>query len=161
MTQPDVDVETIALRPRDSARERALVRFLRTVADPQRYSLVDTLIQRDLVVGLEVARSALTNRAHVEQLLERGILSADPSTTKIWLSSLLPKIGVGGVLRMLRRRLATDPKAVDNALYWMPRFVSAGNARHREQLRELRREAEERGVIRRARTVAATGQRTR
>ncbi|MBE7479619.1 MAG: hypothetical protein HS104_06480 [Polyangiaceae bacterium] len=143
-----LDVENVPLRPRNSVRESTLVRRLRKVPDAERYELIQRLISRDIVVGLEVARAALTNRKHAENLLERGILGSDPSDVELWLRCLVPKVGVGRVVAFLRRELETYPDAVDNALYWLPRFLTAASEREKAQYRALHRLASAQGVIR-------------
>ena len=43
---------------------------------------------------------------------------------KYWLRVCLPKLGVRKAVQVLERHVKSDPTAVEDALYWLPRVQS-------------------------------------
>lgn len=111
--------EDFVTRPRDSVRERELARRLRQLPEEDRFTFIRTLIDKDLVVGLLLARNCLRDRKYFETILDLGVKTADASFIKLWLQCVIPPLGFRRVVRLVTRKLATEPHGVEKAAYWL------------------------------------------
>lgn len=111
--------EDFVTRPRDSVRERELARRIRELPEEDRFTFIRTLIDKDLVVGLLLARSCLRNTKYFETLLDQGLQTADASFIKLWLTCVIPPLGFRRVLRLVTDKLSTEPQGVEKAAYWL------------------------------------------
>ena len=109
-------------RPRESKREKELLRRLREAPEDERFQFVYELLQRDAVMGLLMATGSLRQPRHFEAILEMGFQKGDASSICSWLACAVPKLGFHKVIRLLDDKMETDPIIVDKALYWMPKF---------------------------------------
>ncbi len=108
--------------PRNSKREKELLRHLREMPEEARYDVVQNLLQQSTGLGLLMASGSLRQKRYFEEILEMGFREGNASTIRPWLECTVPKLGFRKVILLLGNRMDTDPVAVDNALYWMPRF---------------------------------------
>jgi len=108
--------------PRDSKRETELLHRLRQMPEEERYSIVQRLLQQSVGLGLRLATGSLRQKRYFEEILEMGFREGNASTIRPWLECTVPKLGFRKVILLLGNRMDSDPVAVDNALYWMPRF---------------------------------------
>ena len=143
----DLRIEDIIGRPRDSTRERELARQLRELPVEQRYQFIQTLLIHHLAIGLKMARSCLRDKKHFEEILNIGLELGDASSILFWLECVVPKLGLRRVISILTAKLDDKPKAVGKALYWLPRFLRADDAKTKHALTALMDLAEQRGVI--------------
>ena len=118
----ELEIKDYLHRPRDSKRERDLLQRLRQLPEEVRYDIVRKLLQQDKGIGLLMASGSLRQKRYFEEILEMGFKEGDASTILPWLECAVPKLGFRKVILSLDSRMDTDPVAVDNALYWMPRF---------------------------------------
>ena len=118
--EPELD-EYVGRR-RDSKRERELLKRLKLMPEDACYSFVLRLLQRDRRIGLHMASASLRQKRHFQEILEIGLKEGDASTILPWLECAVPKLGFRLVVSALDSRVESDPQAVDNAAYWMPRF---------------------------------------
>lgn len=109
-------------RPRDSKNEKLLLQWLKELPEEKRYSAIGEMLQQNRKVALLMASRTLRQKQYFEKILERGLQEGDASTILPWLECAVPKLGFRKVILSLNRRLESDPRSVDNALYWMPRF---------------------------------------
>lgn len=114
-------------RPRDSKREKELPKKLKLMPEDACYSFVRRLIQRDKRIGLHMASASLRQKRHFQEILEVGLKEGNASTILPWLECAVPKLGFHLVVSALDSRIESDPQAVDNAVYWMPRFKPQGD----------------------------------
>ncbi len=118
----DLEIKNYVCRPRNSKHEKLLLQWLRELPEEKRYSAIGELLQQDKKVGLVMAARTLRQKQYFEKILEQGLEEGDASTILPWLECAVPKLGFRKVILSLNRRLEIDPRSVDNALYWMPRF---------------------------------------
>lgn len=109
-------------RVRDPAWERELVDWLRSQPEAARLRFIEEFLDIQVVVALQLANRCLTERPSFEALLERGLRAADAGSIKYWLESLVPRMGIRRVFRLLGRDLDSNPEGVAKALYWIPQF---------------------------------------
>jgi len=83
------------------------------INNPQRFSLLSEeqqfnevciLLQQDVVAALKLANSKLKTKKYFEDLLEKGIESANASEIEIWLKYLLPRLGFRYVVNVLEKK---------------------------------------------------------
>jgi len=117
-----IEIAEYLHRPRDSKREKELLRHLREMPEEARYDVVQSLLQQSTSLGLLMASGSLRQKRYFEEILEMGFRKGNASTIRPWLECAVPKLGFRKVILLLGNRMDTDPVAVDNALYWMPRF---------------------------------------
>lgn len=80
--------------------------------------------------------------------------TADASDIKLWLECVIPRLGFRKVVALLTDKLATDPKVVDKARYWLGYFLQDNDPRAITALSELNRVMSEMGLIRRPKMIA-------
>lgn len=125
----ELEIRDYLRRPRDSKRDKGLLQKLRALPEEERYDFVRRLLQQDKGVGLLMASGSLHQKRYFEEILEMGFREGDASTILPWLECAVPKLGFRKVILSLENRVDTDPIAVDNALYWMPRFKPQNDLR--------------------------------
>jgi hypothetical protein len=111
--------EDFVTRPRDSVRERELARRVRQLPEEERFTFIRTLIDKDVVVGLLLARACLRDRKYFKTILDQGLKTADASFIKLWLTCVIPPLGFRKVVRLVTDKLSTEPKGVEKAAYWL------------------------------------------
>lgn len=109
-------------RPRDSKRDKELLNRLKQMPEEDRYKFVRKLLQRDKRIGLLMASGSLQKKHYFQEILEIGLKEGNASTVLPWLECAVPKLGFRQVILSLDKRVDSEPAAVDNAVYWMPRF---------------------------------------
>ncbi len=134
----ELEIRYYLRRPRDSKRERELLQRLRALPEEERYDFVRRLLQQDKGIGLLMASGSLHQKRYFEEILEMGLREGDASTILPWLECAVPKLGFRKVILSLENRVDTDPTAVDNALYWMPRFKPQNDLRADLALESIR-----------------------
>lgn len=108
---------------RDSKKESAFAQRLRKLPEDERFALIWECLQHQTVLGLSLATSCLQKPIYFQQILEHGLQRADASSIRSWLECAAPKLGFRRVIAILTRTLETDPQAVEQALYWIPRLL--------------------------------------
>jgi hypothetical protein len=150
--------EDFQYRPRISEREREMARKLRQLPEEERFQFIQEALRRDRVariVGLKLANACLRRKAYFENILDQGLETADASDIKIWLECVIPRLGFHKVVGLLTDKLATNPKVVDKARYWLGYFLPDNDPRAAEALSELNRVMSEMGLIRGPKMIAA------
>ena len=121
------ELEEYARRPYDSERNRKLLVRLKQMPEEARFSFVRKLLQQDKRIGLLMASGSLRQKRHFQEILEIGLKEGNASTILPWLECAVPKLGFSQVILSLDNRVDSEPEAVDNAVYWMPRFKPQNN----------------------------------
>ncbi len=116
------EIDEYSLHPRDSRRERELLCRLRAMPEEARFNIVRRLLLQNKQMGLLMASGALQQPRYFEEILEMGLKVGNASTILPWLECAVPKLGFRRVVSSLSSRIETEPEAVANAVYWMPRF---------------------------------------
>jgi uncharacterized protein (DUF433 family) len=124
-------------RRRDSVWERELAWQLRQLPEPERFQFIEEFLDHSLL-GLDFAKACLTQRNYFEQLLQRGLKTADASTIFDWLECIVPKLGFRRVIGLLAKEVEHNTQAVDQALYWMFRLVPRYDSRSWHALQQLK-----------------------
>lgn len=120
-------LEEYVCQPRDSKRDRKLLILLKQMPEEARFSFVRMLLQKDKRIGLLMASSSLRQKRYFQEILELGLKEGNASTILPWLECAVPKLGFSQVVLSLDSRVESEPEAVDNAAYWMPRFKPQNN----------------------------------
>lgn len=123
--EPELD--DYVRRPRDGKREKELLKRLKQMPEAARYSFVRKLLQHDKRIGLLMATGSLQQKHYFQEILEIGLKEGNASTILPWLECAVPKLGFRQVIVSLDSRVDSEPEAVDNAVYWMPRFKPQNN----------------------------------
>jgi hypothetical protein len=121
--QASINVSDYVARPRDGWRERELQRHLRTMTQDEAFAFISEFIERDLTVGLELARRCLREPARFEQILRRGLERADASSIQQWLRCCLPPLGERRLVAILMHAAEDNPAGVRKALYWLEALI--------------------------------------
>jgi hypothetical protein len=110
---------------------------LTDVSEEERFNRVCALLERDVVEALRVANSTLRSKKYFQNLLERGLATANASEVEIWLKYLIPRLGFRYVINVLEKKVVEQPQQVKNASYWLPKFVKSTNGKEVELLKNL------------------------
>ena len=118
----------------------------RDINNPQRFSLLSeeqqfnqvcVLLQQDIVTALKLANSKLKTKKYFENLLEKGLESANASEIEIWLRYLIPRLGFRYVIHVLEKKIESQPEQVKKSLYWLPKFLQNGHKKEVELFKNL------------------------
>jgi hypothetical protein len=131
-----VDLRAYVNGRRDSKREQALLRRLRTLPQPQRMELLAPLLEMNLSTALALVDRAQLSRAAYLSVLQQGLILGNASSVKFWMKATLAHLGWRRVISVLREALTTNPRGGAFALYHAPYFFR-GNAPSRELHLEL------------------------
>ncbi len=131
----------------DTATERELARHLRMLPDDERFAFVLEMVDVDLLVALRLANASLQEREQLQRLLEHGLTRVkDLSMIDLWLRAVVPRLGIGRVLAILREHLESQAFAVGSALYFLRGYVKKEDSLAVSAFRELCDAASEKGL---------------
>jgi hypothetical protein len=97
------------------------------LSEEQQFNEVCILLQQDIVAALKLANSTLKNKKYFQDLLEKGLESANASEIEIWLKYLVPRLGFRYVIHVLEIKVELQSDQVKKALYWLPKFLQNDN----------------------------------
>jgi hypothetical protein len=110
---------------------------LKNASEEERFDEVCALLERDVVEALRVANSTLRSKKYFQDLLERGLATANASEVETWLKYLVPRLGFRHVISVLERKVIEQPQQVKNASYWLPKFAKSANGKELKLLENL------------------------
>jgi hypothetical protein len=110
---------------------------LRHLSEEERFNEVCALLERDIVKALRVANSTLRSKKYFQNLLERGLATANASEVETWLKYLVPRLGFRYVVNVLEKKINEQPQQVKNASYWLPKFAKSKNEKESKLLKNL------------------------
>ncbi len=119
----DFSTKDYMRRPRDSKREYELARKLRQLPEEVRFAAIQEFIQFNLFMGLNLAYTCLSTPKYFRRMLDQALDTADASSMQYWLECVVPKLGYRRVMYVLSRKIDAQPVSVDNALYFMGKFL--------------------------------------
>ena len=127
---------TVSLDPRDyvgkgqdGVWEVDLEARLRTEPEVQRAEFLSQVLalqersRKGKGLWFRLAKSLLTTSPSYDRLLRASLAVADASSIKVWLECCVQRMGMRGVLSVLRAEDATHPQRVDLTTYWLPRLA--------------------------------------
>jgi hypothetical protein len=93
------------------------------LSEEQQFNEVCILLQQDIVAALKLANSNLKDKKYFENLLEKGLESANASEIEIWLRYLIPRLGFRYVVNILEKKVESQPEQVQKALYLVAKIL--------------------------------------
>lgn len=96
---------------------------LMSLSEEEQFNEVCVLLEKDTVEALRVANSTLRSKKYFQDLLNRGLDSANASEIEIWLKYLIPRLGLRYVINVLSERVVQQPQQVRKASYWLQKFL--------------------------------------
>jgi hypothetical protein len=114
---------------RNTNIERDLAKRLRASAEEERFAFISEMLDVHVIVALELANTCLRDRDLLKRFLEQGLARVkDLSSIDLWLKYLIPRIGIRGVIAVLRENLDDHPIPVASAVYFLPRYIKEEDA---------------------------------
>ncbi|MDJ0734192.1 MAG: hypothetical protein QNJ47_08950 [Nostocaceae cyanobacterium] len=110
---------------------------LMNVSEQEQFKKICTLLKQDFVEALKIANSTLRSKKYFQNLLEKGLETANASEIEIWLKYLIPRLGVRYVITILENKIPHHPQQVRNASYWLPKFVKSTSEKELNLLKNL------------------------
>lgn len=107
------------------------------LSEEQQFNEVCILLQQDVVAALKLANSKLKTKKYFENLLEKGLESANASEIEIWLKYLVPRLGFRYVVNVLDKKVESQSGQVKKALYWLPKFLQKNNKKEVKLFKDL------------------------
>jgi hypothetical protein len=107
------------------------------VSEEECFNEVCALLERDVIEALRVANSTLRSKKYFQNLLEKGLATANASEIEIWLKYLIPRLGFRYVVNVLEKKVVQQPQQVKNASYWLPKFAKSTNGKELKLLENL------------------------
>jgi hypothetical protein len=106
-------------------------------SEEELFNEVCSLLEIDVMEALRVANSTLRSKIYFQNLLEKGLATADASEIEIWLKYLIPRLGFRHVVNALEQKVVQQPQQVKNAAYWLPKFIKSTSKKELELLENL------------------------
>lgn len=94
-----------------------------SLSEEEQFNEVCVLLEKDTVEALRIANSTLRSKKYFQDLLNRGLDSANASDIEIWLKYLIPRLGLRYVINVLSERVVQQPQQVQKASYWLQKFL--------------------------------------
>lgn len=107
------------------------------LSEEQQFNEVCILLQQNVVAALKLANSKLKTKKYFENLLEKGLESANASEIEIWLKYLVPRLGFRYVVNVLDKKVESQSEQVKKALYWLPKFLQKNNKKEVKLFKDL------------------------
>ncbi len=107
------------------------------LSEEQQFNEVCILLQQNVVAALKLANSKLKTKKYFENLLEKGLESANASEIEIWLKYLVPRLGFRYVVNVLDKKVESQSEQVKKALYWLPKFLQKNNKKEVRLFKDL------------------------
>lgn len=107
------------------------------LSEEQQFNEVCILLQQNVVAALKLANSKLKTKKYFENLLEKGLESANASEIEIWLKYLVPCLGFRYVVNVLDKKVESQSEQVKKALYWLPKFLQNNNKKEVRLFKDL------------------------
>lgn len=137
---------------RDAREERDLKRWLRAVSREERLAFIHQCLEfrgyASEKRALDYAMACIADPVDALAILQQGFINPDASSIKFWLEFGITKLGGERVVHSIAELLERAPSTVSKALYWLPRLLPHGQPKAAAALRDLREEADRRGLIR-------------
>ena len=70
-------------------------------------------------LGIPLVRGAQLKRAHLEIILEYGLVYGDASTVRSWYEATVNGLGEKRVIEIVESHLINGPLIIDKMLYWL------------------------------------------
>jgi hypothetical protein len=106
-------------------------------SEEQQFNEVCILLQQNIVAALKLANSNLKDKKYFQNLLEKGLESANASEIEIWLKYLIPRLGFRYVVNVLEKKVELQSEQVQIALYWLPKFLKKDSLKELQLLKNL------------------------
>ena len=94
------------------------------LSEEQQFNEVCILLQQDIVAALKLANSTLKNKKYFQDLLEKGLESANASEIEIWLKHLVPRLGFRYVVNVLEKKSRITTRASSNSFILVAKISS-------------------------------------
>ena len=112
--------------------EREIGQQLRKLPAQKRYEVIKWVINRNVRLGLSLARNSINKPNHLGDLLVQGLEQAEGENIKIWLDALLgPQcsgpMATTKLFHVLQEILVKQPHIVENVLHYLPNYISPGS----------------------------------
>lgn len=135
-------LEQLATGLPDERAENQLVKALGRLPEAEKLAFINRLLASPLTVssGLRLADRCLQSPGSMLTIITAGLERKNISILPRWIGPFIPRVGFRRFVAYLRERMHTDPKSVDNALYWMPEWIPLGDTSAAEIVAELEQE---------------------
>jgi hypothetical protein len=110
---------------------------LMSLSEEEQFNRICALLEKDTVEALRVANSTLKSKKSFQDLLEKGLGSANASEIEIWLKYLIPRLGVRYIINILSDKVAEQPQHVKKASYWLKKFLKDSNEKELNLFKDL------------------------
>jgi hypothetical protein len=107
------------------------------LSEEETFNQVCLLLEKDPLEALKLANSTLRNKKSFQDLLEKGLETANASEIEIWLKYLIPRLGIKYVIKVLEKKLALQPQQVKKAIYWLQKFLNNANEKELTLFKQL------------------------
>lgn len=134
--------QELASLPRDTKREQAIARELRSLEESKRWNYIKSALDADTIsvqpIALVLANKVALNRNHLMNILEISIERANPSSMNSYLKAVVAGLGHKRVINFFRGKIHTNPEKVGMALYFLPNLSPLPNKAQLKLIYDLR-----------------------
>ena len=123
--------------PRETSREKELMRHLRSLGENEKEAFVWEFIEKSGSYGLVFAKSCCRRNDFFVKILRKGFREADANQIRWWMDCVIPKIGFRHFLSELCETLCQDISVMERVNYWIPGFLDRNNKKDNEAYRNL------------------------
>jgi hypothetical protein len=107
-----------------SVDERTIIQYLCSIAEPEAYTILETMVGIRSNSSLSIAKRVLKDKKFIEIFFRNGLVKADASTIRLWLEFAIHTLGEKAVIRVVYEHKKIDRSLVEKSLYWLPSLIS-------------------------------------
>jgi hypothetical protein len=138
MELTDLKIEDHIDDIRNEQLRKKFAQHLKKYPEADRFEFIKKALSYDIIGALKLANSCLRRREYFKDIFEQGLQEADASSILYWLQCVVPRLGLSRVLNILEDKVNTEPKQVRKAIYWLPKFLKAGDTKTASSIRSLK-----------------------
>ena len=136
------DLENYKWRLRDPKILIEMARELRKLPQDERYLYIKQIIVRDSLIGMQLSNRCLSSKTMLTEIFRNGLQSSNASSIKFWIETALPRLGASETVAIMESYARSEPKIVQNALYWLPDMLPENDPKTDGQLCRLQQSLE-------------------
>ncbi|MCL6417730.1 hypothetical protein MIB92_18870 [Aestuariirhabdus sp. Z084] len=119
-------------QPRDTKKENEASKWLRAQEEYTKFEFIWNVVKHNQLSGLAMVRKSALKRAHLEVILEYGLVYGDASNVRLWYDATVEGLGELRAINIIESHLENGPLIVEKMLYWLRPETEKGKLKAEE-----------------------------
>ena len=117
---------------RNTKKENEALKWLRTQDEYTKFEFIWNVLKYNYRSGLEMVKRSALKRAHLEVILEYGLVYGDANTVKLWYFATVEGLGESRAIDIIASHIENGPLVVEKMLYWLYPETQKGKLKAKE-----------------------------